>query len=220
MKNLTTYTLLTLSAFLFSFTKGDYEKVMKATIETMHKAESLQDIQQVANRFARIGAAEKKQWLPTYYQAYCYIMMTTREQDVTNWDGFLDKADALLEEIHKMKKADRVETLALKGFSAMMRINVDPATRGQEYSMKSAGYLQQAHQLNEENPRVNLMMAQMLYGTAQFFGSSTDEACAKFNHSVELFAKEELEGRGIQPSWGKPQAALMLSKCGTATQDN
>ncbi len=220
MKNVLTYTLIALTFFLFSFTKGGYEVAMKNAITEMNQAQGLEDLKSVANKFERIGAAESKKWLPSYYQAYCFIMMTTREKDVTKWDGFLDRADALLEQSQKIKKANMVEILTLKGFSAMMRISVDPSVRGQEYSMKSAGFLQQAYQLDNKNPRANLMMAQMLFGTAQFFGSSTDEACQKLMNTKNLFEKEEEEDSGIQPVWGKPQAEKMLKKCKTPSEDN
>ncbi|MCF6361284.1 MAG: hypothetical protein L3J29_11050 [Cyclobacteriaceae bacterium] len=221
MKNLLIYTLTALSFFLFSFTKGGYETAMENAITEMNQAKDLENLKSVANKFERIGATESKKWLPSYYQAYCFIMMTTRESDVTKWDGFLDRADALLDQSQKIKKANMVEILTLKGFSAMMRISVDPSVRGQEYSMKSAGFLQQAYQLDNKNPRANLMMAQMLFGTAQFFGSSTDEACQKLKDTKNLFEKEEEEGSGILPVWGKPQAEKMLNKCSaTSTQDN
>lgn len=220
MKNTLIYSLTILSFLLLSFTKGGYKSAMESTLTEMHKAQMLIDIQGVANKFDRIGAAEKDKWLPYYYSAYCYVMMTTQEKDLTKWDGYLDTADKTLDKVVKLKNADMVEILALKGFSNMMRISVDPATRGQEYSMKSASFLQQAHQLDNENPRVNLMMAQMLFGTAQFFGSGTEDACQKFMDSKSLFEKEETDGRGLLPSWGKPQVESMLKQCATSTKDN
>ena len=95
----------------------------------------------------------------------------------------------------------------------MMRINVDPAVRGQEYSMKSVAFLQQANQLDNNNPRAILMLGQMQFGTAQFFGSGVEEACEMFARSKELFDLELDEDRGIQPSWGRPNAAAMLKNC-------
>ncbi len=213
------YTLTALSFFLFSFTQGGYEKAMETAIEEMYQMNGIEGLLASANKFERIGTAEKDKWLPSYYQAHCYIMMTTVEEDLTKWDGYLDTADGILEETAKFKKVDMAEILALKGFAAMMRIPVDPATRGQEYSMKSAALLQQANQINNQNPRVNLLMAQMLYGTAQFFGSGTEEACQKLANAKELFLKEETEGRGLLPAWGKPQAESMLAKCADTTKD-
>ena len=178
----------------------------------MNKIQNLSDLVTIANKFDRIGSAEKDQWLPYYYSAYCYILMTTQESDVTKWDDYLNTADANIGKAEVLE-ANMVEILALKGFSSMMRINVDPAVRGQEYSMKSVGYLQQANQLDEQNPRVILMMAQMQYGTAQFFGSDTAPICDQFKKAVELFDQQSKDSDSILPSWGKPQAQSMVKNC-------
>lgn len=220
MKNILIYALTILSIFLLAFTKGGYEKAMETTIEEMHKINGVEGLQFSANKFERIATAEKNKWLPYYYSAYCYVMMTTQEKDLTKWDGYLDEADRTLDKAAKLKKPDMAEILALRGFSNMMRISVDPSVRGQEYSMKSAAFLQQAHLLDSENPRVNLMMAQMLFGTAQFFGKGTEEACQKFTSAKGLLEAEETEGRGIMPAWGKPQVESMLRQCAAPTKDN
>ena len=79
--------------------------------------------------------------------------------------------------------------------------------------MKSAAFLQQANQLDNNNPRAMLMLVQMQFGTSQFFGSGVEEACKMFARSKVLFDLEVNEDRGIQPSWGRPHAAAMLKNC-------
>ena len=185
---------------------------MKSTLDEMNKIENLTDLVAIANKFDRIGAAEKDQWLPYYYSAYCYILMTTQEPDITKWDDYLNTADINISKSEKLNP-DMVEILALKGFSSMMRINVDPAVRGQEFAMKSVEYLQQANQIDDENPRVILMMAQMQYGTAQFFGSDTAPICNEFKKAVKLFEQQSNDADSILPSWGKPQAQSMVKNC-------
>ena len=212
MKNLLLTTLVSICAVLFSFSTGGYESAMRSNLDDLKKIQNLSDLVTIANKFDRIGSAEKDQWLPYYYSAYCYILMTTQEPDVTKWDDYLNKADANISKAQVLE-ANMVEILALKGFSSMMRINVDPAVRGQEYSMKSVGYLQQANQLDDQNPRVILMMAQMQYGTAQFFGSDTAPICDQFKKAVELFDQQNTDSDSILPSWGKPQAQSMVKNC-------
>ncbi len=210
---------LLLSLPMLAFSNNDFETAMQANLDKLKQATTVTELQTVANTFERIAAAEKKEWLPRYYAAYCYVLMTTLDEELAHWDGYLDTALALLEQSEKVKKANKVEILALKGFVAMMRISVDPATRGQEYSMKSANYLQQAYQLEAQNPRVTMLMGHMLYGTAQFFGSSTDEACAKFAEALTLFEQEETTDTGIKPHWGKPEAKRMLAQCNSKSND-
>lgn len=210
MKNIS---ILLLTSFLFlSFTKGGYEKAMMATIESLQAAQNPSELVKVANKFERIGATEKSEWLPFYYQSYCYVMASTMEADVTKIDAYLDIADANIAKADKLK-GDQVETLTLRGFSAMMRISVDPASRGQEYSMKATEYLQQANQLDGNNPRVMLMLGQMQYGTAQFFNTDTTPICEQFKKAYELFQNLEEEPDPIWPSWGEAQASYMLKKC-------
>lgn len=212
MKTLQIFLLIAAATFLFSFGKGGFEAAMRTNIEAMYNANDNAELLNIANKFARIGAAEKKEWLPYYYSAYCHVMMTTRESDVTKWDGYLDTADASITKA-EAQDADMIEIYALRGFSNMMRINVDPAVRGQEYAAKAVGYLQQASQLNDQNPRVVLMMAQMQYGTAQFSGSDTAPICDQFKKALELFDKETMQEGIITPTWGKPLAASMVKNC-------
>lgn len=212
MKNLLLAILTIGCSLLLSFNRGGYEAAMKSTLDEMNKIENLTDLVAIANKFDRIGAAEKDQWLPYYYSAYCYILMTTQEPDITKWDDYLNTADINISKSEKLNP-DMVEILALKGFSSMMRINVDPAVRGQEFAMKSVEYLQQANQIDDENPRVILMMAQMQYGTAQFFGSDTAPICNEFKKAVKLFEQQSNDADSILPSWGKPQAQSMVKNC-------
>ena len=212
MKNLLLIALLSSSTLLLSFNTAGYESAMRSTLDDLKNIQNLSDLMAIANKFDRIGAAEKDQWLPYYYSAYCYILMTTQEPDVKKWDDYLNTADANIGKAEQIN-ANMVEILALKGFSSMMRINVDPAVRGQEYSMKSAGYLQQANQMDDQNPRVILMMAQMQYGTAQFFGSDTAPICDQFKKAVKLFDQQSTDADSILPSWGKPQAQSMVKNC-------
>jgi hypothetical protein len=212
MKDSYFFSLITLSFFLLSFSGSGYEAAMRNNIAAMEKAQDHTALVAIANKFDRIGAAEKDEWLPYYYAAYCYVMMTAHEKDVAKWDAYLDTADDKISKSENLG-GKKVETLALRGFASMMRINVDPAVRGQEYSMKAVGFLRQAQQLDDQNPRVLLMLAQMQYGTAQFFGSGTEEACEMFNKSIKLFDLEAQEEQGILPSWGRPNAIAMLKNC-------
>jgi hypothetical protein len=210
MKNIL---ILTCTSFLLlSFNSGGYDKAMKETLGTMKNVQSSMDLVNTANKFERIATAEKDKWLPYYYQAYCYVLAYAMDGDATKTDGYLDIADANIATADKLK-GDDVELLTLKGFSAMMRISVDPASRGQEYSMKAVGYLQQASQIDNKNPRVMLMLGQMQFGTAQFFGSDTAPICEQFRKASESFDSDAEITDPLWPSWGKEQALSMLKKC-------
>jgi hypothetical protein len=104
------------------------------------------------------------------------------------------------------------EVIALEGFAYMIRVTVDPATRGPQYvgiAMQTYG---QAINLNPENPRAFALLAQMQYGTAQFFGSSTTEACGTLAKSLEKFETYKSENP-LAPQWGRGMAEGMKEQC-------
>lgn len=191
---------------------NDYDGVMKEAIQKMYQSKTSQAYIEVANLFDRIGSSEKDKWLPYYYSAFCYTIMSTNTKEPGMVDNYLDKADEYLGNAEHLN-GNKVELLAMRGFVAMLRISVDPATRGQDYSMKSVAYLQQAMQIDNKNPRVILMLGQMQYGTAQFFGSGTEDACNMFRSAHELFKEEATKDLGLNPSWGLSQVESMLTKC-------
>ena len=212
MKALTRILVIISVAISVPLMAKDYDIVMKEAIQKMSQSKTSQEYIEVANLFERIGSSEKDKWLPYYYSAFCYTLMSTNTKEPDMVDTYLDKADEYLGNAERLN-GNKVELLAMRGFTTMLRISVDPATRGQDYSMKSVAYLQQAMQLDNKNPRVVLMLGQMQFGTAQFFGSGTEDACNMFRAASELFKEEANKDLGLNPSWGMPQVESMLTKC-------
>jgi cytochrome c-type biogenesis protein CcmH/NrfG len=94
----------------------------------------------------------------------------------------------------------------------MIRVTVDPATRGQQYSTLAYQSFNKAVAINPENPRALTLLAQMQFGTAQFFGSPTTEACATVTKALEKFAATS-EPKPLAPEWGKGMAEGLKGKC-------
>ena len=72
--------------------------------------------------------------------------------------------------------------------------------------------LGKALSMNPENPRALSLMAQMQYGTAQFFKSSTEEACATGRKAVEKFESYKNDNV-LAPLWGKESALAFVKRC-------
>ncbi|HNC32270.1 MAG TPA: hypothetical protein PKX08_19800, partial [Cyclobacteriaceae bacterium] len=179
-----------------------YTETMLKNIEATYKAQTVADFQAVANTFERIAAAEKTKWEPFYYAGYNYLMMATIETDGPKKDSYLDLATKNIDQA-KAIKANDSEITALEGFVHMIRVTVDPQTRGQEYSGKAFRSFSTAVALNGENPRALMLMGQMQYGTAQFFGTPTTDACATIEKSLQKFETFKADS-AIAPQWGKP----------------
>lgn len=193
------------------FANDKYEQAMQTNIQAIYKAQTVEDMQQAVNAFERIGAAEKNKWEPFYYASFGYIMMSTREEDGSKKDIMLDKATDVLKQA-KTINANESEIVALDGFIYMMRVTVDPATRGQQYSGLAMQEFNKALAINPENPRAMYLLAQMEFGTAQFFKVSTADACATAAKAIEKFDNYKNEN-ALAPRWGKESAQRVASQC-------
>ena len=209
MKNTLTILLVLIVTTLTAQDK--YTETMLKNIDAVYKAKTVAEHQDAANAFERIAAAEKTKWEPHYYVAYSYIMMANLETEGTKKDMYLDLATKDLDKA-KAIKANDSEITALEGFIYMIRVTVDPASRGQEYSSKSFRSFSTAVALNPENPRALALLAQMQYGTAQFFGTSTVEACGTVDKSLQKFETYKAEN-ALAPQWGKQMAEGLKSHC-------
>jgi hypothetical protein len=187
-----------------TFDDAKYIETMKKTIDAMYGSKSIEEYQQVINTLQRIGAAEKTRWEPFYYSAFGYVMMANLEQTPVSRDGYLDQALNAVNEARK-RTHDESEVTALEGFIHMIRVTVDPASRGQQYSGMAFHAFGKAVAHNPENPRALALKAQMEYGMAQFFGSSTEQACSTMAQALEKFDTFVSENP-LAPVWGRGMA--------------
>jgi hypothetical protein len=216
MKQLTIIPIL-IAVFFFALVKnvfandGKYVEAMRKNIDAVYKAQTIEELQQSVNAFQRIADAEKTRWEPNYYAAFGNILMATKEKDGAKKDTYLDLA---MEAIKKCKAIvpDESEVVALEGFAYMIRVTVDPASRGQQFASLAMQTFGRAISLNPENPRALSLLAQMQYGTAQFFGSSTNEACGTLDKSLSKFETYKSENP-LAPVWGKQVAEGLKTQC-------
>ncbi len=206
-------TMLILFSFcsMLVFANDKYEQVMQANIQAIYKAQSTEETQQAVNAFERIGAAEKNKWEPFYYASFGYILESTRVEDGAKRDALLDKATEILRKASAIKENDS-EITALEGFIYMMRVTVDPATRGQQYSGLAMQTFGKALGIDPANPRAMALMAQMEFGTAQFFKSSTAGACEKASNAIAMFDAPPSTDP-LAPRWGKETAMQVAKQC-------
>lgn len=204
--------VILLSAIVSTLTAQDkYTENMLKNIQAGYQAQTVAEHQVAANAFERIAAAEKTKWEPFYYAGYNYVMMANVETDASKKDAYLDLAARNIDQA-KAIKANDSEIIALEGFVHMIRVTVDPQTRGQEYSGKAFRSFSTAVSLNGENPRALMLMGQMQYGTAQFFGTPTTDACGTIQKSVEKFESFKADSP-IAPQWGKTFAEKLKENC-------
>jgi ribosomal protein S18 acetylase RimI-like enzyme len=137
-----------------------YTQAMQKNIQAVYTAQSIPDYQTAVNAFERIGAAEKTKWEPFYYASFGYIMMSNQEKDGAKKDAYLDQATTVLSKAKEIVPNES-EVIALEGFIYMIRVSVDPASRGQQFAGLSMQVLNKAVEINPNNPRALALLAQM-----------------------------------------------------------
>lgn len=190
---------------------GQYIEAMKKNIQLVYEGKSVADLQSAVNGFKRIATVEKTKWEPHYYAAFGYIMIATRDSVAERKDQALDLA------LESIKNAVAIvpnesEVVALQGFVYMIRISIDPASRGSRFTGLAMQYFQTALRLNGDNPRALALLAHMQFGTANFFGSPTDEACQTNNAALAKFDTFKSENP-LAPQWGRGMSEKLKAGC-------
>ncbi|MCP4459617.1 MAG: hypothetical protein GY816_16570 [Cytophagales bacterium] len=188
-----------------------YIETMEASIAELYAAETVESFDPVINKFTRIGQAEKMQWEPYYYASLANVFKAFRIQDLQVKDAVLDQALASLKQASELSE-NNVEIVLFEGFINMIKIGVDPATRGQTLSPGIMASFGKAMKMDPDNPRATLFMGQMQFGTAQFFGSDLEVPCGLINRSIELFDSSSPES-SIAPAWGKSMVGNYVESC-------
>lgn len=189
-----------------------YQQTMGKTLGEFAQAKTVEDFRNTGNRFMMIANAEPEEWLPLYYHAHCYIMMSFVERtNPEKRDEYLDEAAISVEKMVKLAP-DQSEVFVMRGLLYSARLMIDPMTRGQQYSAMSAQSIGRALGIEPDNPRARYMQIANEMGTAQFFGSDISSSCEK---AQKLY--EDWDGyraaSAIHPQWGKDQVADVLRHC-------
>lgn len=188
-----------------------YVEAMQKNIKSIYEARDIDSYQQSVNAFERISSAEKSRWEPLYYIAFGNVMMANISQDKQKKDAYLDRAMEVIV-LAKSIRENESEIFALEGFVYMIRVTVDPQTRGMEFAPQAMMTFNRALSINPENPRALALLAQMQFGTAQFFGSPTTEACAINSKALDKFDTFKPESV-LAPVWGRQMAQSMKGRC-------
>ena len=211
MKSLTIIIVFVLTS---AFTQSDnpsYRAAMEKSLTALDEAAESAQLTDVANRFERIARAEKNAWLPWYYAAYATLNGAIKAPTADEKDQQLDQAQRYLDEALALA-AEESEVVALQGYIHTIRVTVDPATRGQQLAPQATQTLARAVKMNADNPRALFLLGQMQYGTAQFFGAETLDACELIRQAVDKYESASVEDT-LLPTWGEEDAKRMHEQC-------
>lgn len=192
--------------------KAEFLQTMGETLGQYATCKDVADFQSLGNKFQMIANVEKSEWLPLYYHAHCYILMSFLEPtDAVKKDSYLDEAEKSIEKLIAMVP-DEAEIYALQSFYFTGRLVVNPMERGQKFTGLSAKAIGKALAIDPANPRAKLMKLQSEMGSAQFFGKDPKSFCPQAKEMLANWDNFKPKSP-IHPAWGKPQVERIVKGC-------
>jgi tetratricopeptide (TPR) repeat protein len=202
--------LALVSLFSICFANETYQTAMNQSIEKLFQVKSIPEYIEVANRFERISNIEKTEWLPLYYSAFAYVMISFQESENVKKDNYLDQAQKYLDRAMAIDPNES-ELHLLQGFLYPSRMTVDPMNRGMALMPEMNKSLDKALELNPDNPRVYYLRATMTFHTPQEYGGGASKALPLFLLAEEKFSIFKPK-TAISPNWGKEMNESELKK--------
>lgn len=195
-----------------------YLKTMEAKVALLDSGNTADSWKDLANSFERIADAEKTQWLPFYYAAYCNVMagMFSMPQDGSFGDNsgiadpYADKAEKLLNKAVEIGKPN-TETYCVEKMIYGLRLMGNPMARFMTEGPKAEAALAKAKEANPNNPRIYILEAQDKFYTPEQYGGSKAEAKVLFEKAQSLFEVYKPDS-SISPNWGRATITYFLSQ--------
>ena len=212
MKKITLVIAVLLVSMVSIAQKPEFFQTMGETLGQYSSCRTVADFQALGNKFQMIANVEKTEWLPLYYHAHCYIIMSFVEQgDAVKKDNYLDEAEKSIDKMVAMVP-NEADVFALQSFYFTARLVVNPMERGQKFSGLSGQAVGKALAIDPANPRARLIKIQGDMGSARFFGQDPNSFCPQ---AKELLANwDNFKPKSpIHPSWGKDQAEGIVKGC-------
>lgn len=179
-----------------------FHQKMGEVLQQYAKCQSIEDYQQSANQFKMIANVEQSEWLPLYYHAHAYIIMSFMSQeDAETKDALLAESDKSIKKMLAIVP-NEVEAVALNAFYLTAKLVIDPMNRGPQYGMFFAQTIGKAQAMDPTNPRVRYLKLANDIGSAGFFGKDP----AEYKGDAESILKEwdtYIIKSPIHPNWGK-----------------
>jgi hypothetical protein len=195
-----------------------YVMTMEAKVSMLDSLHTADSWKEMSNTFERIAEAEKTQWLPYYYAAYCNVMAGTFSMPMdgtfgdnsATTDPYADKAEKLLNKATELGK-ENTEIFCVQKMIYGLRMMGNPMARYMTEGPKAETALAKAKEANVNNPRIYILEGQDKFYTPEQYGGSKAEAKILFEKAQALFETYKPES-SIAPNWGRAQIGFFLAQ--------
>lgn len=192
--------------------EGRYEQTMSRYLAEMDSAfAGVGQLVELANKFERVGKAEKDKWLPFYYSAFLQVMAAFTGKDASQMDAYADRAESLINVADSLEK-ENSEISCVRSLIASCRLVADPMSRYMTFGPLAETHLKDAMAQDPQNPRPYMLNGQNIMHTPVQFGGGCDKAHAILQTAMEKYADFK-PATPLHPDWGEDQVKKMLEDC-------
>lgn len=213
MKKTTLFVCAMLIAAIAMGADEKYYQKMGETLSEFSSCSSVKDFQTLANKFRVIANVEKDEWLPLYYEAHCYVLISfMRDLSAQEKDAYLEKASSLIESMSELAP-DEAEVQVMTAFYYTGSLVVNPPQRAMSTTPLIHAAIAKALVMEPNNPRALFLRISNEMGTASYFGEDTAPYCAQATELLSNWDAYESKSP-IHPSWGKEEVEGIVRTCG------
>jgi len=213
MKKTALFVSAMLIATLLMGVNQKYYQKMGETISEFSSCSSVEEFQTLANKFRVIANVEKEEWLPLYYEAQCYIMISFMENlSADDKDTYLEKASSIIGNMTEIAP-NEAEIHVLEAFYLTGSLVVNPPQRAMNTTPLIHAAIDKALAIEPNNPRARFMSISNELGTAAYFGDDTAPMCERAVELLQNWDSYTLKSP-IHPNWGKDAIEGIVNSCG------
>jgi hypothetical protein len=213
MKKTTLFVCAMLIATLAMGADEKYYQKMGETLSEFSTCSTVDDFQNLANKFRVIANVEKEEWLPLYYEAQCYVQISFMGGiSAEEKDSYLDKASSVIEGMAELAP-NEAEVQVMKALYYTGSLVVNPPQRAMNTTPLIHAAIANALALEPNNPRAIFLRISNEIGTASYFGEDIEPFCAQARELLQNWDSYELKSP-IHPNWGKEDVEGIVNSCG------
>jgi len=213
MKKTTLFVCAMLIATVAMGGNEKYYQKMGEALSEFSACSTVEDFQNLANKFRVIANVEKEEWLPLYYEAHCYILISFMgDLTAQEKDAYLDNASALIESMTELAP-NEAEVQVMTAFYHTGSLVVNPPQRAMSTTPLIHAAIAKALVMEPANPRALFLRISNEMGTASYFGEDTAPYCAQAKELLQNWDAYTLKSP-IHPSWGKEEVEGIVRNCG------
>jgi len=185
-----------------------FVKAMEKALSGMDTLKTEEQWLAASNKFERIAQKESKEWLPTYYVAFCQIMAFNMSQDPVKQELFAKNAEANIHKADEMSP-NNSEIYVLKSMISGLFIRLNPMVNGQKYAPVAGMQLEKAKKLDPSNPRADMQEGITQFFTPPQWGGSKEKGKKLMESAREKYTAFQ-PASPIHPTWGNKMNEIVL----------